>query len=89
MLKIFEMTFDSVVQIEILYLLFQYLWFIAGSHMWTVWNEDRRCSPLAASVNQTLSLSACSAAQFNCADGGCTPLAARCDGWSDCYDEAR
>ncbi len=57
--------------------------------MWTVWNEDRRCSPLAASVNQTLSLSACSAAEFNCADGGCTPLAARCDGWSDCYDEAR
>ena len=57
--------------------------------MWTVWNEDRRCSPLAASVNQSLSLSACSAAQFNCADGGCTPLAARCDGWSDCYDEAR
>ncbi len=44
------------------------------------------CFGEGVEVVATLSLSACSDFEFNCADGQCVPMTARCDGRIDCDD---
>jgi Low-density lipoprotein receptor domain class A len=46
--------------------------------------NDKKCSA-SSSQDLTVSLSTC-LTTFNCADGGCVNLTARCDGRADCGD---
>jgi hypothetical protein len=59
---------------------------LLGTHVWTVYN-DQRCSP-GAFYKVKLNLSYCNNTMFNCGDGSCIDLAARCDASIDCSDGA-
>ena len=58
--------------------------FLVGTHYWTVHNSFS-CYE-GKTVNVRVSLALCSDDYFNCDDGGCVPLDAKCDGQNDCND---
>jgi hypothetical protein len=59
---------------------------LLGTHVWTIYN-DPRCFP-GAFYKVKLNLSFCNNSMFNCGDGSCIALAARCDASIDCSDGA-
>ena len=60
---------------------------VLGRQKWVIYNDSDECSQISP-YTRVLKLTGCSKEEFTCDNGSCVPMSSRCDGKSDCSDEA-